>query len=81
MLKIPRVYSDLHGYCSFCSGLLWIPANDQAQADWCQHMGARPGFLQALVAPMPCREGYLPKAVLGTDHQHQGRYPEGPVGL
>lgn len=44
-------------------------------------MGARPGFLQALVAPMPCREGYLPKAVLGTDHQHQGRYPEGPVGL
>lgn len=35
------------------SDLFWILANDQAKVDWFQSMGAKPGFLQAVLAPMP----------------------------
>ena len=50
--------------CSFYSDLLWILANDQAKLDWFQCVGAKPGFLQAVVAPVPLA-GKVAQAVLG----------------
>lgn len=40
-------------YWNSYSDLFWILANDQAKVDWFQSMGAKPGFLQAVLAPMP----------------------------
>lgn len=75
MLKIPRVYSDLHSYCSFCSGLLGISANDQAQADWCQHVGAKQGFLQVFL------QGYLPRLCWALTTSGWAGTLEGPLGF
>lgn len=58
--------------CSFYSDLFWILANDQAKVDWFQCMGAKLGFLQAVVAPMPLA-GKLAQAVLSIHHASSSR--------
>lgn len=54
-------------YCSFYSDLFWILANDQAKVDWFWCVGAKPGFLQAVVAPMPLA-GKFAQAVPSIKH-------------
>lgn len=62
-------------YCSSYSDLFWILANDQANVDWFQCVGAKPGFLQAVV-------GKFAQVELSIKHWSSWAGTlSGPVGL